>query len=103
TPTYGWCYLLGAANCGMPPLIAEVGGCLTTFTRLGRGRGIANMAEDGQPPQIGHPLPQQFEPLTSKLGRELRQTGDVTPWPREARHESSTNRIIGNCKDDRDS
>jgi hypothetical protein len=36
---------------------------------------IANIAQDGQPPQAGNGLAQEFEPLAAKIGRELRQEG----------------------------
>ena len=47
-------------------------------------------------------LSQEFESLTSKIGRLGGQPGDIAVWARETIDQAAADRVARRCEDDRD-
>jgi hypothetical protein len=60
---------------------------------------LIRIPEDGHARQAWHDLLQQGEPLCGQLGDQQGDSGDVTPWLREARHDPVPHQIIGTRPD----
>jgi hypothetical protein len=60
------------------------------------------MQQDGDARELWNHVPEELEPLTGELGRDLRQPGDVAAGMREACDKPARDRIANGYHDDRD-
>ena len=72
------------------------------LAHLQHGLGIANICHDCQPAEPGDNLAQKFESLAGKIGRLDRQSSDVAARSRQTCDQAAADRIVCQCKDDRD-
>jgi hypothetical protein len=98
----GRCDVLGAADFRFHDLKPKRSRSLLNLTHLrGRDR-VADVAQGRQPRQVGDDFAQNFDPLATKIGSQLRQAGDVAAWPRKAGDKAAGDRVIRYREDDRD-
>jgi hypothetical protein len=86
--------ILHAPNFNAGRIEAERTGECLNLTHLQHDRWQAAIAHDRQPAETGDDLAQDFEPLACKVGRLVRQAGNVAARSRQTRNVSAANRII---------
>ena len=79
---------------------AERAGRRLDLTQLQHGERIADIAHDRETAQTGDDLTQKLEPLTSKIGPQGCEAGDVAPGPRETCDQACPDGVARQRKDD---
>src|SRR5262249_20328127 len=85
--------ILCLPNFGGCDFEAERAGCCLNFAHFHNGGGITGIGSDRQPAETRNNLTQEFESFTRKIGRLEGKTGDVAPWPRQARNHATANGV----------
>ena len=92
-------------RCGGFPMLRLLGRVRAQplhLTDVQNYRGIVNVGHDRQMAETGDNFAQEFETLASKIGRLVRQTGDIAARPRQTGDQPVSNRISRYREDDRD-
>src|SRR5947207_287307 len=94
--------VFGSLDFRSPDLKTERSGSCLNLAHLQYKVGIADIGQDRQPAQTRDNLPQEVEPLASKVSRLVRQASDVAARSCKTRDEVIANRVRRRREYDRD-